>query len=183
MLLRMRLAWLPMRNGQDARLRGRDGFRLGPLEVGQDRAGLVDLGSADQERKATSWGDQPGRHWEYGFEAFDCTECHEPEESGLQGFGADGLYLDVRQLKDPDHFAQEGGFLVIGLDQADGDLRCPDFEGEARESGAGANVGDEGMVVGCWLTTARVSTSDSFHTSGGDNPPKLALGKKMRRGE
>jgi hypothetical protein len=59
-----------------------------------------------------------------------------------QGFGADVLYIDVRQCKSAGDFAEERRFLVIGLDQSEGDVRGPEFDGNARESGAGAEVGN-----------------------------------------
>jgi len=69
-------------------------------------------------------------------------------EGGGEGFGAGVLYIDVGQCKGAGDFAEEGGLLVVGLDEGEGDLRGPEFYGEAGESGAGADVGEGGAVVG-----------------------------------
>jgi hypothetical protein len=50
------------------------------------------------------------------------------------------LYIDVRQCKGAGYFAEEGCFLVVGLDQGKGDAGGPEFHGESREAGAGAYV-------------------------------------------
>ena len=57
-----------------------------------------------------------------------------------ESFGAGCLYIDVRQCKGAGDFAEEGGLFVIGFDQGDRDMRSPELDGEAGESGAGADV-------------------------------------------
>jgi len=42
------------------------------------------------------------------------------------------LYIDVRQCKGAGDLAQEGGLLVIGLDQSEGDGRSPELDGKGR---------------------------------------------------
>jgi hypothetical protein len=121
----------------------RGGF--GPGEVGQQTAGCLALGGADQEGEAAAGGDQGGGAGEDGFEAFDGAEG-DYVEGGAEGFGACALYIDVRQCKSAGDFAQEGGLLVIGLDQSEGDVGSPEFEREAGESGAGAHIGYTGRV-------------------------------------
>ena len=78
-----------------------------------------------------------------------------------QGFGAGGDYINVCQCKGAGYFAEEGGFLVIRLDQVQGDGGSPDFEGESREAGAGTDVEDMGggqwLVVGDGLGGGAVS--------------------------
>ena len=69
------------------------------------------------------------------------------------GFGASVLYIDVRQCKSAGDFAEEGGFLVIGFDESEGEVGGPEFYRNAGESGAGAEVGEAGegrlsLVVG-----------------------------------
>jgi hypothetical protein len=60
--------------------------------------------------------------------------------------GAGGEYIDVRQCKGADDLAEEGGFLLVGLDQGEGDVWRPELDGDAGESCAGAEVGQ--TVVG-----------------------------------
>ncbi len=50
--------------------------------------------------------------------------------------------MDVRQGKCSGCFAEESGFLVIGFDQGEVDVRGPDFQGKGGKSGAGADVED-----------------------------------------
>lgn len=57
------------------------------------------------------------------------------------GFSAGVLYIDIRQCKGADDFAEEGGLFLVGLDQGEFDVRGPEFERDAGESGAGAQVG------------------------------------------
>lgn len=59
-------------------------------------------------------------------------------------FGSVGDYIDVRQCKCADCFAEEGRFLVIGFDHGQMDVRGPDLYGEGGKSGAGADVQDSG---------------------------------------
>ena len=47
--------------------------------------------------------------------------------TGGQDFGSVGDYIDVGQCKSSGHFAEEGGFLVIGFDQRQVDVRGPEF--------------------------------------------------------
>lgn len=102
---------------------------------------LILLGGADQQGQASSGRDQGGRDRKDGFEALDGAECDYVESVPGEGFGALVLYIDVRQCKGASDFAEEGGLLVIGLDQGEGDVRRPELYGEAWESGAGAYVG------------------------------------------
>ena len=59
-----------------------------------------------------------------------------------QMFGAGGGYLHVRQRQGADYFAEECGFLVIGFDERERDVRSVEFDGESGEAGAGAEVGE-----------------------------------------
>jgi len=100
------------------------------------------LGCANEEGQAASGGDQGAGDGENGCEAFDGAQSDDVEGGGRKGFGAGVLYIDVGQCKSAGDLAQEGGFLVVGLDQGEGDVRSPEFDGEAGEAGAGAEVGD-----------------------------------------
>src|SRR5579864_592548 len=84
------------------------------------------------------------------------------ERGGGEKFGAGGLYIDVRQCKGAGDFAEEGGLLVIRFNQREGDAGGPELDGEAGESGAGADVGEAWRLVagrwsfgvGCWQLAA-----------------------------
>ena len=67
--------------------------------------------------------------------------------AGGQDFGSVGDYIDVGKCKCAGHFAEEGGFLVIGFDQRQVDVLGPEFQGKGGESGAGADVEDVGRTV------------------------------------
>ena len=98
------------------------------------------LGGADQQGKAAAGADQGGGGGKDRVEALDGAEGDQVEGGG-QGFGAGGLYIDVRQCKSAGDFAEEGGLFVVGLDQREREVRGPEFDGKAGESGAGAYVG------------------------------------------
>jgi hypothetical protein len=120
-----------------------DWGRVGPGEVGERRAGLVLLSCADEEGETAGGSQQGGGDGKDGLEAFDGAEGDYVEGFG-ERFGTGVLYIDVRQCKGAGDFAEEGGFLVVGFDQGEGDVWGPEFEGEAGESCAGAEVGDAG---------------------------------------
>jgi hypothetical protein len=109
--------------------------------VVKDRLGLGLLRRADQEGQATGGGDQRRGGGEDCVEALHGAEGYYVEGGG-EGFGAGVLYIDVCQCKGAGDFAEEGGLLVVGLDQSERDVRGPELDGEAGESGAGAEVGD-----------------------------------------
>lgn len=69
------------------------------------------------------------------------------EASRSKRFCAGGLYIDVRQCKSSSDFAEEGGLFVVRFDQGERDIGSPQLDGDARESGAGADVG-QGEAAG-----------------------------------
>jgi len=85
-----------------------------PGERGQG-VGVGSLAGAYEEGEAAGGGYQVGGGGEDGFEVFDGAEG-DYVESSVQGLGAGGLYIDVRQCKGAGDFAEEGGFLVVGFD-------------------------------------------------------------------
>ena len=105
-------------------------------------AGRFHLGRTDEEGQAASWGDEGRGGGEDGFEVLHGAQGDEVERGSGEGFGTGVLYIDVCQCKRAGDFAEEGGLLVVGLDQGQGDLRGPEFQREAGESSAGADVGD-----------------------------------------
>jgi len=122
-----------------------DGERILPGEVWEGGACEAKLSGADQQSQAASGDDQAGGDGECATESLDSAEDDDVERGvGGEGFGTAGEYIDVRQCKGTDKFTQEGGFLVVGLDQSERDVRGPELEGYAGEAGAGADVGDGG---------------------------------------
>lgn len=108
---------------------------------------MVELRGADEKGQTPAGGYERGRCGEDRREALNGAQGDQVEPDPGEVFGARALYIDVRQCKDPGDFAEEGGFLVIGFDQGERDLRSPELEGETGESRAGADVGDGKNVV------------------------------------
>ncbi len=101
--------------------------------------GAFRLGLTDQEGEDASWRNEPGGHRESGAEALDRAESDDGSLA-WKIFRASGEYIDIHQCKCADHFAQERGFLLVGFNERDMQIRSPDFDGEAGEAGAGAKV-------------------------------------------
>ena len=79
---------------------------------------MADLGLADEERKATGGGDKTSGDGQEGVEVFDGAEGNNIGSS-REVLGAAGEYIDVRQCKDADDLAQEGGLLLVGFDECE----------------------------------------------------------------
>ncbi len=120
---------------------------------------MVELAAGDEEGEAAGGAGEAGGDGEDGGEAFDGAEGD--QIAGVrERFSAVDLYIDICQCEGADDFAEEGGFLVIGFDEGHVDLRGPEFDGDAGEAGAGAEVGGAGSglrapgfwrgVVGRW---------------------------------
>ena len=110
--------------------------------MGGERGEEGGLAGADQEGEASGGGEEAGGQGEDGFEALDGPEGDELDGREAEGLGALGHYIYVRQCKCPGHFAEEGGLLVIRLDQGQADRRGPDLHRQAGEAGAGTDVED-----------------------------------------
>src|SRR6266849_2914963 len=102
---------------------------------------MVDLGLADEERKAAGGSDQTSGGGQDSVEAFDGAEGNDIGSS-REVLGAAGEYIDVRQCKNADDLAQEGGLLLVGFDKCEPEVRRPDLYRQARKAGAGADVDD-----------------------------------------
>jgi len=111
-----------------------------PGEVGEGRAGLGELGGGDEEGEASGGGEEAGGDGEDMGEALDGAQGDYVECACGKGLGASVLYIDVRQCKGAGDFAEEGGFLVVGFDEGEGDVRGPEFYWNPGEAGAGAQV-------------------------------------------
>ena len=97
---------------------------------------MRELSLADEEGEATLGCDQARGDREGVLEAFDCAEGYYFGGRVLIVFGAAGEYIDVHQCKCSGDLAQEGCFLLVGLDQGQLDVGRPDFDGETGEAGA-----------------------------------------------
>lgn len=102
-------------------------------------ASAVRLGVANEEYEAASGGEEAGSGGESGFEALDGAES-DHGRLFWKVFGAGGEYIDVRQCKGADDFAEEGGLFLVGFDEGNAEMRRPDLDRKAREAGAGAQV-------------------------------------------
>jgi len=60
---------------------------------------------------------QAGGDGEDCVEPFDGSKGDDVGGGFGEGFGAGGNYIDVRQCKGADYFAEECSFLMIGFDQ------------------------------------------------------------------
>jgi len=145
-------------------------------------AGPFLLRRADQEGQATGGSDQGGGGGEDAFEALDGAESDYVEGRADESLGADGFYIDVRQCKGAGDFAEKGGFLVVGLDEGESDVRGPEFYRDAGESGAGAEV-RYADVVGRWSLVVGNVNVKIFHHRGhrghrGSTGKQVAGGKE-----
>jgi len=103
--------------------------------------GLVQLRGADQERQTACGSYEASGDAESIAEVLDGAEGDHVVSLG-DGLGTGLLYIDVRQCKRAHDFAEEGGFLVVGLDEREGDGGSPEFDGNPGEAGSGAEVGE-----------------------------------------
>ena len=105
-----------------------------------------ELGRSYEEGEGSVGGQEGGGGGEDLFEAFDGAEGHEVGARevwlGGEGFGAGGDHIDVGKCKGAGHFAEEGGFPVIGFDEGEVEVGRPDFEREGGESGTGTDIED-----------------------------------------
>src|SRR5258708_9437578 len=97
---------------------------------------------ADQEGEAAGRGAQFGGGGEEGREARHGSQSNEGGLGRRQGFNAGRYYIDVRQCKGADCFAEKGGFLVIRFDHRQVDTWGPDFDWQAGEAGSATDVKD-----------------------------------------
>ena len=107
--------------------------------------GKVELGAADEECEAASRGEEASGSGKCRLEALDGAEGDNISLAG-EVLGAGGEYIDVCQCKSADGFSQEYSFLLAGFNQGEVEVRRPDFDGQAGEAGAGAEVYDFGRT-------------------------------------
>ena len=110
-----------------------------PLKFGCQGVGLGHLAFANEEGESAPGLDTGGRDGEDRVETLDRAEG---DKFGLRGEALSAVrgYIDVRQCKGADDLAQEGDFLVLGFEEGGAEARRPELDGEAGESGAGADV-------------------------------------------
>ncbi len=102
-------------------------------------ASATDLSLADEEREAAGWNHQASGDGQSGVEAFDGAQG-DHVGLGSEAFGAAGEYIDVRQCKAADDFAQEGRLLLVRFNQCELDVGRINLDGKAGEASTGANV-------------------------------------------
>lgn len=127
---------IPNADDEDAACGKRDWQCWPPGEGWGEVLGLRELGMADQEGEAACGGDQAGCDWEDASEVLDCAEGYYFDGRVGEVLGASGKDIDVRQCEFAGDLAQEGCFLLVGLDQGEVDFGCPDFYGKSGEAGA-----------------------------------------------
>src|SRR5439155_15103028 len=112
----------------------------------------LELTFANEQRQDAPGDNEAGSDRQDGLEALDGAQGHDPCLPG-KVLGAGGDYIDIRQCKGTANFLQEDGFLLIRFNQREVNLRRPDFNGNAREAGAGAYV--DNAIVSCrsWLVS------------------------------
>ncbi len=115
--------------------------RLGPSKFRKEGLNGGELRSADEQGEAAGGCDQRGGDREHRGEALDGTQGHELSALG-EVLGPATEDLDVAQIEGAHDFVEEGGFLVVRLDQDQAQAWGMDLEGQAREAGAGAEVDD-----------------------------------------
>jgi len=100
------------------------------------------LCGTNQEGEASGRSDEFGPGGQRRFDALDGPHRDEVERGRRESFCAHVLYIDVRQCNGARQFAEKRGFLVVGLDEGEGDFRGPEFKRDAGESGAGTHIGN-----------------------------------------
>jgi len=147
--------------------------------------GRLELGFADQERGAASRANETNCDWQDGLKAFDGTKSYSVGPGGWEVLGTGVYYIDVCQCKDAKDFAEEGRFLLVGLDQGSMDFRRPDFYGEGGESSTGSYV--EKVMGGgfCGMVSVAASETRRYMARGGTYrfPAGLIVGEQVAGGE
>lgn len=87
--------------------------------VVQDGLGCGQLRGADQEGQSALRFQQAGGGWQDGLESFYGAQRDYIKDRGQEGIDASVLYIDIRQCKGADQFAEKGRFLVIRFDERD----------------------------------------------------------------
>ena len=99
-----------------------------------------ELRFTDEEGQTASGAREPDSGGKHRVESLDGAEGHGVGCGSGNILGARIYYIDICQCNGTGDFAQERGFLLIGLDQGEANFGSPDFYGEGGESGAGADV-------------------------------------------
>lgn len=107
----------------------RDGDRWVPTKVREQAGDAGGLGQADEQGEAAGGCDQAGGHRQGGVEALDRAQGYYVGLGSWEIFSATGEHIDIRQCKRSGHFAQEGDFLVIRLDEGQTALGRPELDG------------------------------------------------------
>ena len=84
---------------------------------------MVDLGGSNEEGEGAAWREAGCGDGEDLIEALDCAQDDEIGRGGREVLGAPGEYIDARQCKGADDFAEERDLLLAGFDKGDKGLR------------------------------------------------------------
>jgi len=138
-----------------------EGARGLPLEIGEQGLGGGGLRAGDQEGETAGGGDEAGGGRQDVIEAFDGAEGHKRCGRATEAWNcptharrrlewgtvfdtevlsAAWEYIDIRQCKRANDFAQEGDFLVLGFDEGGAERGHENVDGDAGEAGAGTEV-------------------------------------------
>ena len=118
-----------------------DGQGRVPTQIRKCLPSLGGLRAGDQEGETACRGQQPVSYRQDGFEVLDSAQGDRLECAACEGFGADVLYIDLRQCKGASDLAEKSSLLMVGFNEREGDVRRPEFDGKAGESCAGAEIG------------------------------------------
>ena len=116
------------------------------MKSGRERWEGSDLACADEEGEVAGGSEEARSQRQDGFEVLDRSQRDQVggrevgAQTGGEGLGALGHYIDVRQFKFAGHFAEEGGLLVVRFDERELDGRRPDLQGESWKAGTGTDV-------------------------------------------
>src|SRR5690242_15044691 len=84
---------------------------------------------------------ETSRNGEHGLKPLDGTKSDRVKRGGGEVFRAPRGNLDALKTECANDLAQEGYLLVMRLDQGDLKVRQKNLDRQAREAGAGADVG------------------------------------------
>ena len=84
-----------------------NGYGAYPSAAWKERPSRFDLARTNEESQAATGLDQSGCAGQDGRETLGGTQGHDIEPGGLKGFGANALYIDVRQCERAHDLAKE----------------------------------------------------------------------------
>ena len=169
---------------QEARAGLRDGSAGPPVQRGQEGLRLRDLSLSDEQRQAADGCHKADRGWEDGGEPFNGAQGDKLSRGGGVVLGTAGEYIDGRQCKDADDFAEEGDLLVVRFDQGYRTGGGPDLQRDPGEAGTGPEV--DGFRRGGWRFGLRSKNIRGYSVGRSEDGWILAMllgGQQVASGE